>query len=75
MESRELEYEKQGIEIWKVGNWNMESRELNLENRMNTGFFKTEINLKSFIKSFIKSFFNHVTRYIFQAIQLKHFIN
>ena len=53
----------------------MKSRELNLENRMNTGFFKTEINLKSFIKSFIKSFFNHVTRYIFQAIQLKHFIN
>jgi len=31
----------------------MESRELNLENRMNTGFFKTEINLKSFIKSLL----------------------
>ena len=45
MESRELDYGKQGIGIWKVGNWNMESRELNPEIRINTGFFKTEINL------------------------------
>ena len=40
----------------------MESRELNPKNRINTVFFKAEINIKSRFKSSVNQSINHMVK-------------